>query len=64
MNNIEYIGEHLFPGQLGNFFVILAFVAAFLSCISYYFVASEITNSDSWQKIARTAFYIHALSLI
>ena len=48
--NIEYVGEHLLPGQLGYFFVILAFVTALLSSVSYFFAAKEkeISVKTSW----------------
>jgi cytochrome c-type biogenesis protein CcmF len=35
--DIAFKGEHLLPGQLGQFFIILAFGSALLSAISYYF---------------------------
>jgi cytochrome c-type biogenesis protein CcmF len=58
-------GEHLLPGQLGQFFVILAFGSALLSTISYYF-ATTSTNKldDSWKRIARFSFYINSLSVV
>ena len=28
MQDIQYIGEHLLPGRLGHFFILLAFVSA------------------------------------
>jgi len=62
--NIEYIGEHLLPGQIGNFFVILSFVGALLSAISYYVAAANPLENSSWKKIARTAFRIHSLAVI
>jgi len=38
---MEYIGEHLWAGQLGNLFVIISFVAALLSTYSYLRSAKE-----------------------
>jgi len=58
-------GEHLLPGHLGQFFVILAFGAALLSTISYYFATTNKDQLDnSWKRIARIAFYINSLSVI
>ena len=38
---MEYIGEHLLPGQIGEFFIALAFSAAIFSMVSYYFSTKE-----------------------
>jgi cytochrome c-type biogenesis protein CcmF len=58
-------GEHLLPGQLGQFFVILAFGAALLSTISYYFATTNKDKLDnSWQRIGRYAFYLNTLSVV
>ncbi len=67
MNTIQYTGEHLWPGQLGHFFVILSFVAALLSTFSYFSAAR--TEHDSivsrkWLNMGRWSFMTHALSVI
>lgn len=61
--NLAFKGEHLLPGQLGQFFVILAFGSALFSAISYYFAT---TNKDdqSWQRLARWSFRTNTLSVI
>ncbi|MBL0049774.1 MAG: cytochrome c biogenesis protein CcsA [Bacteroidetes bacterium] len=61
---IQYIGEHLLPGQLGNFFVVLSFAASFLAFISYYFASKEALLDNSWRAIARASFRIHAISVV
>jgi cytochrome c-type biogenesis protein CcmF len=61
---INYIGEHLVPGQLGNFFVVLSFVAALLSFISFTLATREAELENSWRKIARMSFGLHAFSVI
>ena len=63
---MKFEGEHLFPGQFGHFFVLLAFVASLLSAIAY-FTASSIKNDkekDSWISFARGAFFIQFISLV
>lgn len=60
MKEIEYIGEHLWAGHLGNGFVVLSFVAALLSCAAYFF---SFKNSD-FVKLARVAFNLHALAVV
>lgn len=60
---MEYIGEHLWIGRTGNFFIVLSFVFALLSCISYFFAAKENEAAASWKVIARAAFKFHGLSV-
>lgn len=62
--NIQYIGERLIPGQVGNLFVLLAFVSAILSCISYLFASKDSDKAVSWKKIARISFRIHSLAVL
>jgi cytochrome c-type biogenesis protein CcmF len=69
--DIQYIGENLLPGKLGQFFIILSFCSALLSTISYYF-ATVSSHGDSfqkqavvgWQKIARIGFSLNIVSVI
>ncbi|QNL48419.1 cytochrome c biogenesis protein CcsA [Olivibacter sp. SDN3] len=61
--DIQFQGESLFPGQLGQFFIILSFGTALLSCISYFF-ASKHKDDRSWQKIARIAFFSNVVAVI
>ncbi|WP_257666434.1 cytochrome c biogenesis protein CcsA [Parapedobacter tibetensis] len=61
--DINYVGESLLPGKIGQFFVILSFGTALLSCISYYF-ATRHKEDHSWQKIARIAFWINIVSVL
>lgn len=60
MKEIEYIGEHLWAGHLGNGFVVLSFVAALLSCAAYYLSS----KNSSFIKLARFAFNLHALAVV
>ncbi len=59
---MNFIGEHLLPGQIGQFSIYLAFVTALLSSFSYF--KSIKSEDQSWIKIARTSFVLHALSII
>ncbi|MFN0199906.1 MAG: cytochrome c biogenesis protein CcsA, partial [Bacteroidia bacterium] len=64
---MNYIGEHLLPGQIGRAFIILNFLAAALAAISYFFAeknSANIEESGKWRSIARYAFSIHGLSII
>lgn len=60
---MNYVGEHLWVGQLGNAFIVLSLVAAVFSGIGYYFYAKETLTSE-WKKFANTAFTIHSISVI
>lgn len=60
MTDIQYIGERLWAGHLGNGFVVLSFVAAILSFITYYLSSK---NSD-FIKLARVAFNLHGFAVI
>jgi cytochrome c-type biogenesis protein CcmF len=67
---MNYIGEHLLPGQIGRVFIVLNFLAAALAAISYYFAESSTSQlskereSESWRKMGRYAFSVHGLSVI
>ncbi|HLW50902.1 MAG TPA: hypothetical protein VKZ78_08010, partial [Sphingobacteriaceae bacterium] len=61
--DIQYVGEHLLPGKLGQFFVILCFVTALLSLIAYYF-SSKFHEERSWLKLGRIAFWINAVAVL
>lgn len=60
--NISYIGEQLFWGKAGNLLIIFAFTFSLLSMVSY--LAAVRTGTKSWQKLARSAFLIHSISII
>lgn len=61
--DINYVGESLLPGQIGQFFVILSFGSALLATISYYFAA--LNNADrSWFRIARISFWLNVVSVL
>ncbi len=62
---------NLLIGQIGHLFVIISFVSSIVAAIAYYF-ASQSTISvfskehelQSWKKMARLAFGVHAFSVI
>ncbi len=61
---MEYLNEHVGIGKIGNIFVILSFVFALLSSISYFFAARINEDTASWKRIARISFRIHGVSVI
>ena len=62
---MEYIGEHLLPGKLGHLAIFLAFSAAFLSALAYYFGTRrrDTPEAANWKNIGRGAFLVHGLSV-
>lgn len=60
MKAVEFVGEHLWAGQLGNAFVVFSFVAALLSFVTYVLAR----NDASYLKLARSAFQVHSFSVI
>ncbi len=65
MNEIKYVGEHLWVGQLGHIFILASFVTALLSGVSYFLSVKKNHSAEavSWAKIGRFSFYIHGLTL-
>jgi len=63
---MEFIGEHLLPGQAGHFFVLLSMVASLVATVAFYKAtnASERGLENSWLRIARGAFLLETISVI
>jgi cytochrome c-type biogenesis protein CcmF len=70
---MKFEGEHLLPGQIGHFFVLLAFVASIVSSIAYFYASSikpeslsatQESAKRSWILFARGAFFIQFISLL
>ena len=62
---IQYAGENLLPGKLGQFFVILSIGTSLLALISYYFATVNKDKLDlSWTKLGRLAFRLNLFAVI
>ncbi len=62
--NTAFQGEHLIPGHLGQFLIVLAFGSALLSTISYYFsTTADNQTVTSWRNLGRISFYVNAFSV-
>src|SRR4030095_11773271 len=63
---MDYIVEHLLPGQIGQILLVLSLVASLVACIAY----AKSTNAKieaeavSWKKLGRIAFFIDAFSVL
>lgn len=62
---MNYIGEHLLPGQLGHFFVVLSLVASLVACIAYSKSANAglAEVAEGWKRLARAAFIVDCISV-
>ncbi|MEL6925994.1 MAG: cytochrome c biogenesis protein CcsA, partial [Bacteroidota bacterium] len=65
VEEIQYIGEHLLPGQIGQFAMSLGFVSAILATVAYYFATQkrDLPEAKGWKRMGRLAFLTHGLSL-
>ncbi|MEO1516176.1 MAG: cytochrome c biogenesis protein CcsA [Bacteroidota bacterium] len=62
---MEYLNEHLLPGQIGHFLILLSFVSSLLAVLSYGMATNklETPGHQSWRNIGRISFGIHGLSV-
>ncbi len=63
---MEYIGEHLLPGQIGRFLIVFSFVCSLLASVAYFFGTQKrmLPEAKGWIRIGRTAFSLHGISII
>ena len=63
---MNYIGEHLFPGQIGHFFAILSLVASLVATLAYIqaFRLQSLPEKQSWVRLARAAFLVETISVL
>ncbi len=62
---MEYVGEHLLPGQIGRFALVLGFVTSVIAAVAYYFATQRRADEEEasgWRKMGRIAFGIHGIS--
>ncbi len=61
-----FVGEHLWLGHLGHFFLVVSFIASLLAFVAY--TAAEFSKPHaekaSWRSIGRWAFSIHGVSVL
>ena len=61
---VQYIGEHLFPGELGKVFIWMGFIAAMMAAIFYFWFFYRPKAQNFLLRSARFFYLIHLLSLI
>ena len=62
---MKFEGEHLLPGQLGYFFILISFVAALIATASYFKASysTDFIDKKNWLNTARTAFVLQLTSV-
>ncbi|HZH64720.1 MAG TPA: cytochrome c biogenesis protein CcsA, partial [Flavisolibacter sp.] len=62
---MNYIGEHLLPGKLGHFFVLLSLIASLAASVSYFLSVQNKSpeGQNSWKKLARIFFFTEVVSV-
>ena len=63
MQEIIYTGEHLLPGQIGHFSIILSFVALAFSIFSYW-KQTKSNEISAWNSLGRAGFVLHCICLL
>ncbi len=63
---MEFIGEHLLPGQIGHFFAILSLVASLTATIAFFKATNRTDPAEkaSWLRFARIAFLLETISVL
>ncbi len=63
---MQYLGEHLLPGQIGHLCAVLSFVAALLAAVSYLWAERRRLQADAagWLQLGRGAFVVHGLAVM
>lgn len=61
---MEYIGEHLLPGQIGHLLAVLSFVTVLTATVAYFIATQRRATSEyeGWRNIGRFSFLLHGLA--
>ncbi|MDR0792401.1 MAG: cytochrome c biogenesis protein CcsA [Chitinophagaceae bacterium] len=63
---MTYTGEHLLPGQIGYFSILLSFAASIVSVVSFYKSNKAIIPAEKqgWIRLARIAFAVETAAVV
>ncbi len=61
---IQYNGENLWLGIIGNLFIALSFSAAFLATVSYFMAGRNGIIHTGWKRLGRIGFMLHSLGVL
>lgn len=66
MEEIKYVGETLWIGQVGHVAIVACFVAAIGAAIAYFLSTrgDNEAQQQSWKKLGRSFYIVHGLALI
>lgn len=66
--DITYNGPDAWFGKIGHFLIILAFISAIVSAVSYWIstfqAKKNASSSFSWKQVGKTTFFFHLISVI
>ncbi len=62
MNEIQYVGEHLLPGKIAHFLLLLSFVSALFSTYTFYKAANN-EQDKAWRSLGRIGYRLHGIGL-
>jgi cytochrome c-type biogenesis protein CcmF len=62
---MDYIGEHLVPGKIGHFFILLSLISSLAASFAYFKAVQQkhTDQSSQWKKLARIFFITEAGSV-
>ena len=63
MQELQYVGETLWPRYAGHILIILSFVSALFASFTYYKSLRDNENK-SWRFLGRLGFSIHGVSVL
>ncbi|MDB5252686.1 MAG: hypothetical protein JWP27_1855, partial [Flaviaesturariibacter sp.] len=63
---MEFIGEHLWPGRIGHFFVLLSFLTSLAATVCYFFGQQKRSEPDrrQWRQLGRIFFLTESISVV
>jgi cytochrome c-type biogenesis protein CcmF len=63
---MEFIGEHLWPGRIGHFFVLLSFLSSLAATVCYFLGQQKKTEPErrQWRQLGRIFFIAEAVSVL
>jgi cytochrome c-type biogenesis protein CcmF len=64
---MNYIGEHLLPGQIGHFFTLLFLVSSLVATIAFFVAGyGRISQEEknAWNRLARISFAVETISIL
>ena len=61
---IEYVGENLLAGQVGDFLIVLSFVSSLLAVFFYFFGSDLNPELNSWKRFGRFFYRLHSFALL